>query len=208
MEGTRDTIFLELFNQSKVSGYQFDLEYPSSAVINHAEIFLTSRKKDHFVTASIISAGRIRVLSYSGTLKEFTGTEGPVMGIPVNISPGFTGTYPLDLSGVVISDINSKSVETGSRSANLIVELSTGYDEILNNGIKVYPNPADDFILIEFPGSRPTRIIVLNLQGSIIMEYQNNGNPAMVKTDLLLPGVYILVFEYDNKLFRFRMIKR
>lgn len=126
----RDTVFIELYNQSQVIGFQFDIEYPDGLTVNPEEIFLTGRTQDHFVMASGIQQNKLRVLSYSGTLQIFTGTEGAVLGIPVLITSSLSGTYPLTVSEVVISDQSGGSVETGYASGNISILAAT--DQTIN----------------------------------------------------------------------------
>jgi len=121
----RDTVFIELFNQSPVVGFQFDLEYPAGLEINPGEIFLTERMQDHSVVATLTGENKLRILSYSGTLMSFNGTAGPVLGIPVFIPSSLSGTYPLTVSEVVISDQSGGSIETGYASGNISILAAT-----------------------------------------------------------------------------------
>jgi hypothetical protein len=119
--GMLDTLYLELFNQLQSSGFQFDIEFPAGTLPSPASVFLTNRKADHMFIASALTETKLRVLSYSFSLKPFSGASGYVLGIPFRVTATTEGTYPITISGVEISDLAGKSIVTGSKSGNILI---------------------------------------------------------------------------------------
>ncbi|MGZ2370676.1 Ig-like domain-containing protein [Ancylomarina sp. YFZ004] len=120
---SRDTLYVNLFNQEGVSGFQFDMVFPSGLTPASSEVFLTDRKSDHALVASELSSDKIRLLCWSGSLSVFSGTDGLVVGIPVDIAADVTGTHNLHLSDVVISNEKGASIESGSSDGTLTIGM-------------------------------------------------------------------------------------
>jgi hypothetical protein len=207
-ESSNDTIFVELFNQSGVSGFQFDIELPSNVTPVLNNIFLTTRKNDHVIVTSAITSTKIRVLAYSGSLKNFSGNDGSVLGIPILLSTGITGTFPLTISGVVISDANGKSVETGFKSGNLIVDINTGTGpDILPDNLKIYPNPIHNELKIDIKEGFIEDITLFSIDGRKIWSENKPVNPLIISTTQLYPGTYILLIKSNTGTYRKKLIK-
>mgnify|MGYP000227011968 CR=1 FL=1 len=198
--GTTDTMFVELFNQLQVSGFQFDIGFPVGINPITGGVFLTARKDDHVAVASEISQGKIRVLSYSGSLKSFIGNSGDAIGIPVQISESLSGTYPIQISNIVISDNNGKSIGTGSKSGSIKVQLPTYIMRNYSNSeFNIYPNPFDKELHINLYGKRLTSVSMYNLSGQKITIENKGVNNMTINTENLKPSVYILKIEFDKE---------
>jgi hypothetical protein len=83
----------------------------------------------------------------------------------------------------------------------VLVELTAVDDLSLENIMKLYPNPAQDMLFLEFAGDpMPMRITVADMQGQRIMTGEFN---TQAKTGLSLtgfvPGVYLLTAEVHGK---------
>jgi len=80
-----------------------------------------------------------------------------------------------------------------SDKSNIIKVFVSGIEQTsLNNSIKVYPNPVQNELIIEFDGS--TSFEILNLMGQVIY----NGNlikTAIVQTSNFSTGVYLIKFK-------------
>jgi len=65
--------------------------------------------------------------------------------------------------------------------------------------IRIYPNPASDYFLIELPSSlenQPSMVSIYNLQG--ILVFQEQYRNQMVSVDNLLPGLYLFRMDFDG----------
>lgn len=121
---SRDTLYVNLFNQQEVSGFQFDIAFPPGLIPASSEVFLTDRKEDHSLVASELSSGKIRLLCWSASLRVFSGTDGLVVGIPVDIASDVTGTHNVLLSNVVISNDKGKSIESDFSNGTLTIGMN------------------------------------------------------------------------------------
>jgi len=95
-----------------------------------------------------------------------------------------------------------------------VTDLSTGIDDRIMGGLKVYPVPADDHIFLEvsrgiFKGSS-VRISILDLSGKYVLNEKVSdlsGNPVTLNIAGLPEGVYVLRLT-DNKIsYNLRIIK-
>lgn len=123
LASSRDTLYVNLFNQEGVSGFQFDMAFPAGLTPASSEVFLTDRKSDHALVASELSSGKIRLLCWSASLSVFSGTDGLVVGVPVDIAADVTGTHNIQLSNVVISNEKGESIESGSSDGTLTIGM-------------------------------------------------------------------------------------
>jgi hypothetical protein len=114
------TLEVTLDNMKPIVAFQCDIQLPSSVTIKEDSVRLTSRKADHVVAVSDISSNKIRVISYSPSLKAFSGDTGVVLEIP--LTAGDTaGTFSITLSNVIISDTSGTNVMTSFNDGQLLV---------------------------------------------------------------------------------------
>ena len=84
-------------------------------------------------------------------------------------------------SGVVTSD------------GQLYYNLTSGGGELGLEGLQVYPNPAEDFVVVELVGGELAGVEVVDLWGRALMKIRGMNSTTM-NVDLreLVPGVYLL----------------
>lgn len=98
-------------------------------------------------------------------------------------------------------------------SASLVVYPSgiTGINENYeNDGITLYPNPANRYLLVGYDKSiLNLQIEVYDIFGKKVVEINNVGeNPILLNTDSLVPGTYSLRFIGSNLLFNKLFVKQ
>ena len=207
--GTTATLFVELFNQLPVSGLQFDIEFPIGINPVTSDVFLTGRKADHVIVASDISSGKIRVLSYSGSLKSFSGNSGNIIGIPVQVSGSLSGTFPVTISNVVLSDNSGKSIGTGSKSGNITVDIATGISRSdLSSDIIVYPNPFNNELNINFKDKSIKKVSLYRLDGQMVWTTKKNSDYLLINSEFLKPALYLLKIESNKGAEIIKIIKK
>lgn len=70
--------------------------------------------------------------------------------------------------------------------------------ELLNDPLKVYPNPASDFIKLEVPfGEEINTINVYDLSGTLVKQYAENSKFGSYDISALTDGMYILQVQTD-----------
>ena len=125
---------------------------------------------------------------------------------------------PMDAANPVLAVSDArKSIEilaTVGSDKITVTDLSTGIDDRIMGGLKVYPVPADDHIFLEvsrgiFKGSS-VRISILDLSGKYVLNEKVSdlsGNPVTLNIAGLPEGVYVLRLT-DNKIsYNLRIIK-
>lgn len=134
-------VAFNLDNMKAIAGFQCDLQLPSaiSAVLD--SIKLTSRKKDHVITASVLPSGIIRVIAYSPSLAPFASDSGAVMDLPVTLGDT-VGTFQIHLSNVVLSDASGK---------NVLTRTNDGYYQIQSRKITVTGNLSSSWNMVSVP---------------------------------------------------------
>jgi LEA14-like dessication related protein len=90
-------------------------------------------------------------------------------------------------------------------NVNLIV---TGVDQITENSIVVYPNPATDIVFIRSTASVGL-VQVFSITGSLVMELKpQNEEVVDVPVNNLLRGTYIIRVKFNNgNYFHSKLIK-
>jgi endonuclease I len=74
--------------------------------------------------------------------------------------------------------------------------------------LKIYPNPADGFITIEFPGfdGSDQNISVTDISGRIILKGSYDAHPVKLDISNFERGVYILTVEQQGRILRGRFV--
>jgi gingipain R len=81
-------------------------------------------------------------------------------------------------------------------------EGPTGIDSDEMNFVNVYPNPATEFVTLEWSGSTPTAVQLMDLSGKVIYSVTPadlNGTSAVISTSDLSSGLYLLNVTTNEK---------
>jgi len=121
--GDKSNISIELNNTGNVVGFQFTLTVPSGLIVSEKAVEFTSRKADHIVYPKKINATQYLFISYSPTNEFFSGNSGTLLEIPVELPVGFQPgtTYPLSLSGVILSSVEGTDIGSDHQNGTLTV---------------------------------------------------------------------------------------
>ncbi|MDT8413416.1 MAG: T9SS type A sorting domain-containing protein, partial [Vicingaceae bacterium] len=124
-----------------------------------------------------------------------------------NFTPTATGNYAVELTV-------GSCVDT-SACVNVII---TGIEELTPTGIKIYPNPFDDNIVIEF-GDNPSpsadgrpggaSVTIISIDGKVV--YSNaavNSNKLIINAAAWSKGVYSIQFINNNQTITKKIIKQ
>jgi hypothetical protein len=112
-----------------------------------------------------------------------------------------SGNYTVKL---IVKNINNCT----DTSTKQIVITNTAVEKLLTNSIvKVYPNPANDFITIEIAESSNDAILTLfDLTGKQVHKSFLNTKQIIPINDLNI-GTYILKIEFDNQIYHTMFLK-
>lgn len=85
--------------------------------------------------------------------------------------------------------------------------LSTSNAIETTSSIKLYPNPANNFLRIEgLNKNANTTISVIDMQGKVVMKTTTSNNTSL-NIKLLLPGTYFVRIESENRIANLKFIK-
>ena len=114
----------KLRNYDEVTGFQFDIKEPDNLTFDLTKLPLSSRKTDHVITYSKIGDRKYRIICYSPTSKIFSGDDGEIIYIPIDINTDITPrTINFNISNEIISDITMSNVLSPVfNNGNLIIE--------------------------------------------------------------------------------------
>ncbi len=116
-----------------------------------------------------------------------------------SFTPTVTGNYAVEITV-------GSCVDT-SACVNVII---TGIEELTPTGIKIYPNPFDDNIVIEFANStQNTQISIVNIEGKVV--YSNaavNSNKLTIDATAWSKGVYSIQILNDNQIITKKIVKQ
>jgi len=90
------------------------------------------------------------------------------------------------------------------------VYTCVGVEENTANGfgLRVYPNPANDFVTFETTGNKPTLIIVYNHTGQLVEMLELNASRTNWHVGNLPPGLYFYRAEQDGKTVMGKLVLR
>ena len=107
-------------NMEDFVAFQFDLILPGVLSYVNNSVALSTRSVDHIVTANNIQDGVLRIIAYSPTNTAFTGNDGEIVSFAALVN-GIGGYYSLNLSNVIISDVNGDNIVSDFYSGSLSI---------------------------------------------------------------------------------------
>jgi hypothetical protein len=155
----------------------------------------------------------------NGTVINSTGTNNGSVDIAVTGgSSGYsflwsTGATTEDVTGlnpgvysVVVTDLNGCAA-----SSTFVVTSTAGINslDVISEQISVYPNPANDYVVIEGNGFNIDKIEVYDVLGQITFSNEPKNSKIEIVTSGLEQGVYFVKIYVDEKLItkKMRIIK-
>lgn len=164
-------------HQRVVAGNPFSFTFPENLFydpdVNDTLIYTASKADGTALPAW---------LSFNGATRTFSGT-------PLNKDEGFL-------------TVKIKAEDSGGTSdattLTLIVEFNTGIDEKGNRIFTVYPNPANDYLIIRIPNQalEDHTLSLYDLQGKLIRQYEKvNTESFTLSLKGVEAGVYVVKVE-------------
>jgi len=161
-------------------------------------------------------------------------TDGKLMAYDITGSDGsfkFEGLengsyyFVADYQGKPMDDSNSPLVINDTRNSLDILaivgtevisveDITTGIDDVNIKGIKVYPVPAGNHIMVEIPEglfmSITVRMKILDLSGKYVFidnKYETTGNPIILNIEFLNNGMHLLEISDKTRSHRVKIVK-
>ncbi|HKR06989.1 MAG TPA: T9SS type A sorting domain-containing protein [Bacteroidia bacterium] len=118
----------------------------------------------------------------------------------ISYHPSASGNY-----FTIITDVNGCKSDT----SNVIYYSPLGISYLKQNGFSIYPNPASDFIIINFTNTQEKHNITLsNIIGTILSNQYYNSDSGMFKLDVsdLTPGIYMITIKTKSEIYTQKLI--
>lgn len=131
LKGNKVEVPIYMNNSTSITSFQFDMYLPSGVTVatdNYGdyEIFISNdrtNERQHTVSAARQNDGAIRVLCYSPTNKNFSGSSGKVLTINLTTtSSASSGTYNAYLKGQILSTVNLDAYKPNDKSFSITVK--------------------------------------------------------------------------------------
>ncbi|MBT6684767.1 MAG: T9SS type A sorting domain-containing protein [Bacteroidetes bacterium] len=197
-----DSMFLEGSWQTN-AGVYFDtlstLQFCDSVVENTLSInaipnvYLGNDTTIYNTDSLLLDAGT-GFLSYlwdSGSNNQTYLVEGPIVGV---------GTYNYY---VVVSDTNSCS---SSDTIEITIDFNILVINDLNNVVKIFPNPAAEYFIVQSEKLINAKIRLYDLSGKIILVDRIDGYQKNIDIKAVNPGAYLIEIIYNDIPYRAKII--
>ena len=171
--------------------YDFDIAVGDSIGYNY-----TTNKKDTVTSIDSVVYCNRELRRFNSESGENTIIEGigSVSGLFPIVSPTDYGTL------LCYQEYGNKDCT----DCNIFTAVSS----IILNEFDVYPNPFNDFLVIENPGSEPLKAEIIDLNGKILIKEYSGIQHAAIDTRHLKPGFYILKVTSDTATFTQTIMKQ
>ena len=76
------------------------------------------------------------------------------------------------------------------------------------NAIKLYPNPTNDYLQLEFENLKGNKTIELfDLQGKIVLKFDTSKDNYYLSMTNIIKGIYLLNCKHENINYHYKIIK-
>ncbi len=158
------------------------------------------------VTGGTLTAGSGTIVG--GGSKQITQTQ-PMTAASGISSYSFSWTAPATTGAVTINAVGNAvngngNADSGDQWNTLSVTISGGWpaavNDVQNSNISCYPNPANDFLMVDGINENAKQIVIYNLYGqSFTPSYTFESSHCRVDCNNLASGMYILSANVDGK---------
>jgi hypothetical protein len=109
---------------------------------------------------------------------------------------------------VLVTSMNGQTNEFSfSEIRNLNFQFLSSVNDLKDNQLKVYPNPAFDMLVIE-NSLIISRILVLDIQGKLILQEYPNAQSVTIETAHYLNGIYLLQIFTSEGILTSKFVKK
>ena len=155
-KGTQVTLSLKMKNNLSITGFQCNLYFPEGVTVQKDEddypLIELSTERTTARNTNIFEAveqadGSMMILANSTKSKSFTGTNGEVATITLNISSDISsGAHTASIKGIALSDVTGVSHETSDVNFTITVKANEEPVEITANNYTIkYGDDLPDF---------------------------------------------------------------
>ena len=131
--------------------------------------------------------------SFSIDIPSYIDADSAQIGLTAFYSPPFQ--YPTGPYGNSVLFVDNLNFD------NLIV----GTEDLIENQLEIYPNPAKDYILVEYAG-KSSEIFIYNLQGELVKKLEITSEKNKVNVSSFKSGIYVLKLTNENGIYQRKLI--
>lgn len=118
-----------------------------------------------------------------------------------NVSNEQNPTHNYTVSTTTVFDVSLSLYNScGAAQITQPIEIVTSINE-LDAGIKIYPNPVKENLFIEIDNNNSVDITIYDISGKIVEKINSSNNKIEYNTSVIKPGVYLIKFETENKIY-------
>jgi hypothetical protein len=188
--------------------YDFEiiLEYANDVDANNDTLLFTVHSFGYHTsglpTDTTLCDGQTLLLDAGAGADSYNWSTGDTTQI-VSLDSSFTGGYGTDTLFVDFSANGCMSTDT------IVITYTncTGISDSENNNILIYPNPAQDYLIIENLPMENCRISIRNVLGQEVYALYSHGlSEKTLNTSHLSAGIYVLEVQTNNSEFSRRLV--
>lgn len=187
----------------------------ASGAFNEAFV-VTQKSKARFSTSSVnfdgVNAPRVKVLLEGKAPWTFYyGIESASIQKVTTSNP----VHEIELRNAALNQVYQiLSVSTACgigdtiSPASVRVEVITGNEPSLRNHVRIFPNPAQDMLVLAFSSPARRKIEVFNMAGNRVKKVAGSAQEERVDISQLPAGVYIVEVSEGAKTASYRLVKQ
>ena len=150
--GETSTVSIMLDNETAYTAFQIDIYLPEGLTVEQEDgdyIFdLTSRKgRDHNISSQLQVDGSIRVISYSPSIKAYSGNSGALVTFSVTASSDFEGPASILLKNILFTTVAGIEIPFADESCTVTTPVTSLKGDVDGNGLV---NISDVTALIDY----------------------------------------------------------
>lgn len=140
-KGKQVVLPIAMNNEQEITGLQMDLYLPNGVTVatnsKGKMIITTTERMDGSYTISSSKIDNfVRIAGYSGDGDAFTGTEGAILNVTLDIGNEMAdGNYGIQIKDIVLSDVNGTEYHPDHVEATLTVNSSNILGDVDNSGV-------------------------------------------------------------------------
>ncbi len=179
-------VLTDFFAEPLVPKQDQILTFDEIPVMNEKDSYFFPRAKSSAKLSPTYTSSNLEVATVNDRIIYIRGVGTSV------ITASFPGT----------SEYNPASIE----QTLIVMEDDTPVDRILNNNIKIHPNPVNDVLMIE--GCANARAEICNVAGKKMFEHVLLDDKHSISTQTLEKGIYVVIIHHNGFVKTFKLVKQ
>ncbi len=125
-------------------------------------------------------------------------TQGDILSINNNLTFRMK-RYPSDFEAFDGKDLSQKGWIEINPDSTFCNNITSTIDPMVESNFKIYPNPATDFLTIEWDGMMHIQMEVIDMIGQKIGSFEGSSGRKYIDSSSWVEGVYFISFVVENQ---------